>query len=611
MPLTINTLRTVILYASSDAELQHEFRQHLTTLTKEKLIEIWSLDDVLPGADRERALQHALDDCDIVVLLLSADFDVIGEHLIDRALDQSTVRGLQVVPVLVRPLDFRNTRLRCMTTLPRGHLAVSQYASCDDAWTSVVGELRLLVHRALGLAVTTSHSLGHQETPRTVPARAAMLGQIGTIVEFDPFDALGWIELDQGGRVRFGGMSFRGIVAADSFEIGRRVEVHGTTPGYKGVPKAVAVVPVVIPGALAGPRGMIDETLPLWRRIRLIENSVQADDRIRRLEHHTIKSLHSAATRLQLDRRVLLGGISAQFVAALPLYPDPASQMLADLHELNVAPVLADGSTPLLTWLDNACILSECRSEFSLFSAIRQDLSRGGLGEHSGGSPRPPHLGRSTEPASRENEQIKYYIYVSATKVRMLYDQLPRSVSQGSAAPERNSLFSKATLACDYLRARSLVGTVGDGRPYFYGSMTMNWGVIRANHAQIVFFGAESDDMLIALVGSANSLVGNRRTAVESGHGLDFYLFTFFSDVDEHPEPSWLGLNTEAPTAVPDSRDMMYRGGIQAFNRYMTRVPHGAQRLEFIARTIVSHDDDGRRLVIGSPIYVALNDNAS
>jgi len=68
-----------------------------------------------------------------------------------------------------------------------------------------------------------------------------MSRQIGTIVEFNRNDSLGWIELDEGGRVRFGGTSLRGIALA---VIGTRVVVQGTKPGSNGVLKAVLVVPL-------------------------------------------------------------------------------------------------------------------------------------------------------------------------------------------------------------------------------------------------------------------------------------------------------------------------------------------------------------------------------
>ncbi len=64
----------------------------------------------------------------------------------------------------------------------------------------------------------------------------------GTIVELNPYDALGWIELDAGGRVRFGGSALKGFRTEPG--VGTRVEVRGTTPGFAGATKAVMVVPL-------------------------------------------------------------------------------------------------------------------------------------------------------------------------------------------------------------------------------------------------------------------------------------------------------------------------------------------------------------------------------
>lgn len=66
-------------------------------------------------------------------------------------------------------------------------------------------------------------------------------GQPGTIVELDPMDSLGWIELDGGGRVRFGGTALHGF--ADTPGPGARVRVIGTKPGFRGALKAERVVP--------------------------------------------------------------------------------------------------------------------------------------------------------------------------------------------------------------------------------------------------------------------------------------------------------------------------------------------------------------------------------
>ncbi len=76
-----------------------------------------------------------------------------------------------------------------------------------------------------------------------------MDGQLGTIVDLNIHDAMGWIELDGGGRVRFGGTSLAGF--ATNPGPGTRVLVQGTTSGYQDVIKAVRVVPAEPPAAAA------------------------------------------------------------------------------------------------------------------------------------------------------------------------------------------------------------------------------------------------------------------------------------------------------------------------------------------------------------------------
>ena len=59
----------------------------------------------------------------------------------------------------------------------------------------------------------------------------------GTIAEFDRMDGLGWIDLANGERIRFGGTACKGFVP----RIGLRVAVLETTRGYGGVTKAAGL----------------------------------------------------------------------------------------------------------------------------------------------------------------------------------------------------------------------------------------------------------------------------------------------------------------------------------------------------------------------------------
>lgn len=71
----------------------------------------------------------------------------------------------------------------------------------------------------------------------------------GTIVELVPVDGIGWIELDDGQRIRFGGTACKGF--REFPDVGTRVIVAGTEPGFRGVLKATMVLPADPPAGTA------------------------------------------------------------------------------------------------------------------------------------------------------------------------------------------------------------------------------------------------------------------------------------------------------------------------------------------------------------------------
>jgi tetratricopeptide (TPR) repeat protein len=87
------------------------------------------------------------------------------------------------------------------------------------------------------------------------------------------------------------------------------------------------------------------------------------------LPHKQILSLHAAvvSARLTSSRATLLGGIEPAFADGLPICANQSSQILSDLHGLNAAEPLSDGSVPFRIWLGNALALSGERAEADVF----------------------------------------------------------------------------------------------------------------------------------------------------------------------------------------------------------------------------------------------------
>lgn len=123
-----------------------------------------------------KALLKVLDTVDIVVLLLTDD------TLVSRywAAEAAVRKGKRLIPVLVRPSEWKSTTLGALVPLPSNGKGVELWSNVDSAWTDVVGGLRQVweaVAKALAqrpqAAATASPSQPAPATTATAAAPAA------------------------------------------------------------------------------------------------------------------------------------------------------------------------------------------------------------------------------------------------------------------------------------------------------------------------------------------------------------------------------------------------------------------------------------------------------
>src|SRR3984957_14945888 len=138
---------------------------------------------------------------------------------------------------------------------------------------------------------------------------------------------------------------------------------------------------------------------------------------------------------------------------------------------------------------------------------------------------------------------LKYFIYVSDTKVDMLYSQIPRSLKDKIAGELKLDLhvvsasvrgrdreetrYSKLSVVTDYIDKHSEVGTVDYPGSYFKGTMDMNWGEVGGEGASeyIVFFAGRTEKTILGLGGSPWHVLGNvRPTSPSSVNSSGAYL---------------------------------------------------------------------------------------
>lgn len=207
-------------------------------------------------------------------------------------------------------------------------------------------------------------------------------------------------------------------------------------------------------------------------------------------------------------------------------------------------------------------------------------------------------------------KQITYYLYISDTKVDMIFSQIPSqvrekisaelkidlkllSVTLGSSSAPLNR-YSKTHFVASYLRKAVHVGTIDLPEEYFFGEIPMRWGVLGN---RLVYFQGSNLSTIVGLGGSKHHIVGEQR-ALEIPN--------------EKPWSTSTGgaiLNQLCQVTLEE------RAEADKFNFYKiieaTKLLKGPiNKLEFLAKKLFYQYDEKRNqyLLLGSPIYVALKD---
>lgn len=220
---------------------------------------------------------------------------------------------------------------------------------------------------------------------------------------------------------------------------------------------------------------------------------------------------------------------------------------------------------------------------------------------------------------------MRYYVYISETKVETLYSQVPTRIleriagkltidlklikTEFSEVPREKSLHAKLQIVEESLREHGLVGTLDEPNAYVAGCAPMKWGpyVLDYEESGLIYFGSSTGEAELGLGGSAKHVIGNAgKEKAESASATPFLIAALtdgFSSAEE-------GLVRNASN--PES---MALAAVELANRRMKGI---TQKMEFLAKTVLRHPSDsveyawagrsGGPVILGSPLYVAQAD---
>lgn len=206
---------------------------------------------------------------------------------------------------------------------------------------------------------------------------------------------------------------------------------------------------------------------------------------------------------------------------------------------------------------------------------------------------------------------MKYYLYVSDTKVEMLYAQIPKGIRDRivgelkldlkvlsvslKQAPDEETRYSKLQVVCDYLD-REGVGTLDAPAGFFRGILPMSWGEFRfdwhTGPVDVAFFTGQSGAVMVGLGGSTKHLVVNAASAGQlmgATSGTPILMEFLASSSERLQGEQSLGSHWWAEEIAAQCRH--------------PRTP--PEPMEFMARLLAQENADGARVLLATPIYVA------
>jgi hypothetical protein len=139
-----------VSYSHDDVELKDRLLEHLAGLLNEGLIKVWHDRQIDAGDYWVASIDNHIEVSAIILLLVSPSFLAssycYGIEL-KRALDRGATGDTRVIPVILRPADWRNSKLGGLQALPTGGRAITTWPNLDEAFLDVATGLRSVITR--------------------------------------------------------------------------------------------------------------------------------------------------------------------------------------------------------------------------------------------------------------------------------------------------------------------------------------------------------------------------------------------------------------------------------------------------------------------------------
>jgi len=145
-------VKVFFCYAHEDKNLLGQLDKHLSPLKRLGQIISWHDREIQGGTEWEIEIEKQLMTANIILLLISPDFissDYCYSVEMKKALEMHQNGQARVVPIVLRPVDWKSTPLKNLQILPTGGKPITLWPNRDQAFTDVAQGIRRIVETLL------------------------------------------------------------------------------------------------------------------------------------------------------------------------------------------------------------------------------------------------------------------------------------------------------------------------------------------------------------------------------------------------------------------------------------------------------------------------------
>ena len=120
----------------------------MAMLKRQDHAEVWTDHCIRPGEPFDSTISAALEAADVILLLVSPEFlhsDYCVTIEMKRALERAQAGQAEVVPIILRPCDWKSSEIGRLKALPTDGVPIVKFPTYDDGFHDVVTHLRAML----------------------------------------------------------------------------------------------------------------------------------------------------------------------------------------------------------------------------------------------------------------------------------------------------------------------------------------------------------------------------------------------------------------------------------------------------------------------------------